>query len=124
VADRILGDGVLAVFQRHFPAPYQGRKKPAQQEPPDVYKPIVDWFAGGKSVVVNDETADVPGLLEVPGLAALVREHMDPPAEDLPAACELVLEGLHRSSLLAKDRSPDGVAYGDMLKRMFAGFGE
>ena len=42
--------------------------------------------------------------------------------EDLEAACELVLEGLHRSSLLAKDKSPDGVTYGDMLRDMLKEF--
>ena len=116
---------MLALFQRHFPAPYQGRRKQSQpQQAPDVYKPIVDWFAAGNAVLVNDETEEVADILDVPGLADLVREHMAPPKEDLAAACELVLEGLHRSSLLAKDRSPDGVAYGDMLKGMFASFEE
>ena len=42
--------------------------------------------------------------------------------DQLHAGCEMVLEGLHQASLLSKDRSPDGVTYGDMLKRMFAGF--
>jgi magnesium chelatase subunit I len=119
VADRVLGEGVLAVFKRYFPAPYSGRKA---QETPDVYKPIVDWFAQGNTVVVQDEEDDVPGLANVPGLVDLVKKHMKPPPEDLTAACELVLEGLHRSSLLAKDSSPDGVTYGDMLKDMFQNF--
>ncbi|MHC4224332.1 MAG: magnesium chelatase [Planctomycetota bacterium] len=120
VADRILGDGVLAVFNRHFPPPYRDLR--SKQEAEDAYKPIVDWFAAGNSVVVNDETEEIPGLLEVPSLVALVKEHLKPSESDLGAACELVLEGLHRSALLAKDKSPDGVVYGDMLKGMFAGF--
>ena len=37
---------------------------------------------------------------------------------------DVVREGLHQASLLSKDRSTDGVTYGDMLKRMFAGFEE
>ena len=53
-----------------------------------------------------------------------MRKHLKPAKDDVTPACELVLEGLHRSSLLAKDKSPDGVTYGDMLKGMFAGFEE
>jgi magnesium chelatase subunit I len=122
VADRVLGEGVLAVFTKYFPAPYSGGRKAEEAEPPDAYKPIVDWFAQGNSVVVNDEEADVKGLAKVPGLVDLVKKHMQPADKDLESACELVLEGLHRSSLLAKESSPDGVAYGDMLKDMFKSF--
>jgi magnesium chelatase subunit I len=127
VAERILGQGVSAVFQRLFPAPYdttRHRREPGEREPEDVYKPIVDWFAQGHAVVVEDETEDADGLLGVPTLVDLVRQHLSIDASEIPAACELVLEGLHQASLLAKDRSEDGVAYGDMLKRMFAGFDE
>jgi magnesium chelatase subunit I len=127
VAERILGQGVSAVFQRLFPAPYdtsRRRRDGGENEPEDVYKPIVDWFAKGHAVVVQDETEEVEGLLEVPALVDLARRHAQPAEDELPAACELVLEGLHQASLLAKDRSEDGVTYGDMLKRMFAGFHE
>ena len=118
-----------AVFLRYFPQPYDTRKArrrgvtpDPEPEPEDVYKPIVDWFAAGGAVEVHDEAASVDGLLEVPTLADLAQRHLAPRPDELPAACELVLEGLHQASLLAKDRSPDGVTYGDMLKRMFAGF--
>ncbi|MGH7163563.1 MAG: magnesium chelatase [Planctomycetota bacterium] len=123
VADRILGDGVSAVFLRHFPPPYSGGRPKEGAEPEDVYKPVVDWFAAGNTVVVQDESDD-DAPRKVPTLEALVRARMRLPEEDVSAACELVLEGLHRASLLAKDRLDDGVAYGDMLKRMFAGFHE
>jgi magnesium chelatase subunit I len=124
VADRLLGDGVIARFRRSLPGPYDSRRKrrEGEPEPKDAYKPIVDWFAAGHTVAVNDEAEDVPGLLDVPGLAALAKTHLAPSADDLPAACELVLEGLHRSSLLAKERSPDGTTYGDMLTGMFRDF--
>ena len=118
VADRVLGDGALAVFKRHFPAPYaKGR------EAPDAYKSIVDWFAGGRGVVVTDESESIDAIRDVPTLVDLVTEHLAPPEEDVEAACELVLEGLHRSSLLAKDKSSDGVTYGDMLRDMLRDFG-
>ncbi|MGQ0612829.1 MAG: AAA family ATPase [Planctomycetaceae bacterium] len=122
VADRILGEGVAAVFARTFPPAYAASRGAKTKEPVDAYKPIVDWFAAGNTVLVQDETEEDGALLAVPGLADLARLHAKASEEDLPVACEIVLEGLHRASLLAKDRSPDGVAYGDMLKRMFAGF--
>ncbi len=119
VADRILGDGVLAVFLRHFPAPYRASRKKGAPVEEDAYKPIVDWFAKGNRVEVQDEDAAL-GLAKIPGLADLVRKHLKPADEDLEAGCELVLEGLHRSSLLAKEKG----SYGDMLKGMFEGFSE
>jgi magnesium chelatase subunit I len=139
VAERLLGQAAAAVFQRHFPAPYAegkreapaGRKREERAAPEgddrererDVYKPVVDWFAAGNSVVVRDEGEDDGVLLAVPQLATIVRRALPKVADaDLHAACELVLEGLHQASLLSKERSADGVAYGDMLKRMFAGF--
>ncbi|MFI5402027.1 MAG: AAA family ATPase [Planctomycetota bacterium] len=120
VADRILGDGVLAVFLRHFPAPYRASKKKSAPVEEDAYKPVVDWFAKGNRVEVQDEEEGARGLKDIPGLADLVKKHLKPADEDLEAGCELVLEGLHRSSLLAKEKGQ----YGDMLKRMFEGFGD
>jgi magnesium chelatase subunit I len=124
VGERILGQGVAAVFQRSFPKPYATDRKDKDDdpEPEDAYKPIVDWFAAGHTVVVEDEVEDHAALLGVPTLKDLARRHLHPTDEDLPAACELVLEGLHQASVLSKDRSTDGVTYGDMLKRMFAAF--
>jgi magnesium chelatase subunit I len=122
VSERLLGLAVQAVFARHFPAPYARGKKGEATEPEDVYKPIVDWFASGRTVLVQDEVEDDAQVLCVPTLPALARRHLSPPVEDLPAACELVLEGLHQASVLSKDRADGGVAYGDLLKRMFATF--
>ena len=124
IADRLLGEGVDAVFKRYFPAPYRAKRSAAQPEPEDVYKPIVDWFAGGRQVLVNDEEVEVTGITDVPKLKELARKHLDLAPEDLDAGCELILEGLHRSSLLAKEKSAGGFAYGDMLKGMFKGFDE
>ncbi|MDJ0975607.1 MAG: magnesium chelatase [Planctomycetota bacterium] len=127
VAERLLGQGVAAVFQRVFPAPYNPGRRGAESEPEDVYKPIVDWFAQGKTIAVSDEIDHAEALREIPSLEELVRTSMSASGyaleeRDVGPACELVLEGLHQASLLSKDRSLDGVTYGDMLKRMFAGF--
>ncbi|MHC4953687.1 MAG: magnesium chelatase [Planctomycetota bacterium] len=119
VADRVLGDGVAAVFARRFPAPYQGSNP--EKEEADFYKPIVDWFASGNMLSVNDEVETLDDLANVPGLSDLVDAHLDPDPEDAALGGELVLEGLHRASLLAKERSENGVHYTDMLKDMFRG---
>ena len=123
VADRVLGDGALAVFERHFPEPYR-KGKHVDEEAPDAYKPIVDWFAEPNMVVVDDENAETGSLRDVPGLVDLVRKHLTQEESEIDAGCELVLEGLHRSSLLAKTASPSGHTYGDMLADMFTGFSE
>ncbi|MDJ0521127.1 MAG: magnesium chelatase [Planctomycetota bacterium] len=126
VAERILGQGVQAVFQRYCPAPYDAVKAPEGAEADDVYKSIVDWFTEGNQIVVEDQGEDDGRLLAVPELTDVARTYLGTddrlPDGELPAACELVLEGLHQASLLSKDRSADGITYGDMLKRMFAGF--
>ncbi len=133
VAERLLGQGIKAVFERVFPPAYapgkaKGKAAPEGEEA-DAYKPIVDWFAEGNGLVLNDGRDDLDGLRAVPGLEELVRTHLSASPygfeeHELGTACELVLEGLHQSSVIAKDRSPDGVRYGDMLRRMFAGFEE
>jgi magnesium chelatase subunit I len=133
VAERLLGQGIKALFARVFPPAYAPGKptghKPGPEEEADAYKPIVDWFAEGNGLVLNDGRDDLEGLKSVPGLEELVRTHLTASSygfeeHELGTACELVLEGLHQSSVIAKDRSPDGVRYGDMLRRMFAGFEE
>lgn len=125
VAQRILGQGVKAVFERVFPAPYQGQG--SDKTPEDVYKPIVDWFAEGNTLLLHDAEDDRERLAAVPQLEELARTHLSASSygfdeADLPAACELVLEGLHQASVVAKERADGGVAYGDLLQRMFAGF--
>ncbi len=127
VAQRLLGQGVAAVFARRFPPPYDTKgaaRRPKDREPEDAYKPIVDWFAGGRSIVLEDEGEDAGALLAVPTLADLVRRHLTQDETEVAAGAELVLEGLHQASLLAKDRLDGAVSYGDMLQRMFAGFEE
>jgi len=58
----------------------------------------------------------------VPGLKALVREHLpEAGGGALSAAMELVLEGLHQSSLLAKEDLDRGVLYTDMLGALYEG---
>jgi hypothetical protein len=90
------------------------------------YRSIVNFFAQGKRVEVNDLAPDaktLTALREVVGLEELAKKHVPlaKPELELAAAMEFVLEGLHQSRLLAKDDLDGGVGYRDMLGSMFEG---
>ena len=140
VARALLGRGVKAVFQQRFPDAFKPRRARGRgaQPPPDEgeaqaaseYRPVLEWFSGGgHSVRIGD---DMPAkdyaltLSQVKGLGALAAKYLEPrDAEEHGVAMELVLEGLHQSSMLSRERN-DGAAteYKDMLKSMLSGLGE
>ena len=125
VARHLIGKAVKSLFARTFPDAYKTRgKDPSTNQ---VYKPIVEWFAAGKTVEISDESsaaAFYDGLRGVQGLETLAAKHlkaMEP--TELGPAMEFVLEGLHQHSILSRERvDGGGVAYKDMLKSMFSGF--
>ncbi len=126
VARHLIGKAVKALFARRFPDAYKTRGKDASTN--QVYRPIVEWFAGGHTVEVSDETTAqefYDTLRLVNGLEPLAQKHLEAtgPAE-LGPAMEFVLEGLHQHSILSRERTDGGgVSYRDMLKSMFSGFG-
>jgi magnesium chelatase subunit I len=124
VARHLIGRGVKAVFARRFPDAYKTRGKDASTNA--AYRPVVDWFAAGKTVEVSDEMpADQfhAALREVSGLEALAKAHLGAATpRSLGPAMEFVLEGLHQHSILSRERVDLGqISYGDMLKSMFSG---
>jgi len=125
VARHLIGKAVKALFARTFPDAYKTRGKDASTN--QVYKPIVEWFAAGKTVEISDESSALDfheGLRAITGLEPLAAKHLHAlePAE-LGPAMEFVLEGLHQHSILSRERvDGGGVAYKDMLKSMFSGF--
>jgi len=132
VARRILGQAVQAAFKRSFPDAYaakpaKGRARPGpgtKDAPLDgtVYKPVLDWFAGGGRVELNDAmpAEDYARVLSrVPGLREIAETHLKPGPGELPLAMEFVLEGLHQNSLIAREDLESAVSYKDMLKTMF-----
>ncbi len=140
VAKRIIGQAVQQVFGRMFPDAYKSRtsqpKRPAAREAKgsrdtvddgSPYKGIIDWFAAGNTVEINDRMTSAEyaaALGRVPGLRELTREHARPAGDDeLHAAMELVLEGLYHHSLVAREDLESGVSYKDMLKAMAQSFG-
>jgi magnesium chelatase subunit I len=123
VARVLIGKSIKAVFDRHFPDAYQAGDKPGSGE--GEYKPVIDWFQNGRSLDVSDEMSDSElekKLREVPALAALAQKYLGAKTTgELAAGMELILEGLHQASLLAKHELPGGAggrSYRDMFEDM------
>jgi magnesium chelatase subunit I len=136
VARRILGQAVQAAFKRSFPDAYaskpartKGRPGPGTKDAPldgTVYKPVLDWFAGGGRVELTDSMPAeeyARALSRVPGLREIAETHLKPTEGELGLAMEFVLEGLHQNSLIAREDLESAVSYKDMLKTMFESMG-
>ncbi|MCA8916790.1 MAG: magnesium chelatase [Planctomycetes bacterium] len=130
VATTIIGAAVRSTFEKYFPGVYAtraraGRTKreavPQREEGP--YKPVIDYFAKGKRLELTDESADAEfgkQVKGVPELEKLTKEYLkDLKGGELAVGMEFVLEGLHQSSLLAKEDIDRGVLYCDMLGAMY-----
>ncbi len=132
VARRILGQAVQAAFKRSFPDAYaakpargRARQGPGTKDAPlddSVYRPVLEWFAKGHTVEINDamSSADYArALASVPGLREIAEKHLRPAEDEAALAMEFVLEGLHQNSLIAREDLESAVSYKDMLKTMF-----
>ena len=134
VARHLVGTACRIVFDRYFPDVIQeGREENRERRQSgrpgpvgdDRYKPILDWFARGDSLELADSMHDEEyrdALASVPGLEELARTFLeDDSSAVLAAGMELVLEGLHQHSLLAKEDMATGTTYSDMLGIMLEG---
>ncbi len=132
VARRVLGAAVRRIFESRFPPVHgkgRGRGRPGKEppaEPDDArYRSVVRWFAAGNTLDVEDGTSEAAhraSLESVDGLLDLVREHGAPrDAAEESLLMELVLEGLHQHSVIARDDLDGRVSFKDMLKEMLAG---
>jgi magnesium chelatase subunit I len=123
VARHVMGRAVKAVFDRHFPDAYKPGEEPGAGE--GEFQPIVSWFQGGKAIELSDALPDAELLRKlsvIPKLEDLARKYLKTatPAETA-AGMEFVLEGLHQSSLLAKDEIAGGRVFRDMFEDMVRG---
>ena len=118
VSKALIGKAIKAVFDRSLPDAYAADDGPGQAE----FKPVLEWFGGGRALDLSDELGDAQleeRLAAIPALAELAGRHLEARAGDeLAAAMEFVLEGLHQSSLLAKDELSGGRTYRDMFEEM------
>ena len=135
VARHVLGKAVREVFLRKFPPVHakskrkrgfdaeEGAAAPGTSNPASVYEPIVHWFSAGHTLELSDDTAfaeHVAALRSVDGLEDCTRRHAKPDNDgELAGAMELVLDGLHQCSMLAKEDADAGVGYRDMIGAMF-----
>ena len=129
VARHLIGKAVKALFGRNFPDAFKTNSRGRAKDPAaaETYKPVVEWFAGGRGVEISDESSAkelYDELRSVQGLETLATKHLEVKRmEELGPAMEFVLEGLHQNSILSRSRvDGGGTAYGDMLKSMFSGF--
>ncbi len=121
VSKHLIGKAVKEVFARYFPDAYKAKEK--NEGAPSEYDPIFRWFATGKRVEIADDLPTrefASRLRQVAGLEDLPKRHL--PIKDpleLPTAMEFVLEALHQSSILAKERTDtSALAYTDMFSTM------
>lgn len=137
VGRRILGLGLKATFDRFFPDALRANapKRPAPKTPAGaepsfvgdagVFKSVVDWFGGGRSVETTDAGSPEEfrkALDQVPGLQKLAREFLpDLTDNEVSVGMEFVLEGLHQNSVLARSRVDERTVYSDMVRSMFEG---
>jgi magnesium chelatase subunit I len=118
VARHLLNKAVKAVFDERFPDAYATGAGSAEGE----FKPVLEHFQGGRSLDVADDLADedlYARLSDGPALEAVAVEYLRTEGwRRAGAALEFVLDGLHASSLLAKDEVVGGRAYRDMFEDM------
>jgi magnesium chelatase subunit I len=136
VARHILGKAVRDVFLSLYPAVHpKGRRRSTGEDegprpsavpaPPEAkaYTSVVQWFASGNTLSLSDETPfdeHVAALRRVSGLEECVRSVARPASPgELALHMELVLDGLHQCSMLAKEDADHGVGYRDMIGAMF-----
>jgi magnesium chelatase subunit I len=124
VARHLIGKGLKSLFDRLLPeVGGEGKEDDAAF---GVFKPLLDYFSKGKTVEIGDDLPDAAVLQKlraVPALEQLAVKHVpiaDP--ADLPAAMELVLEGLHQAKMIGKDPTDSGARYYDMLGDMIETF--
>jgi magnesium chelatase subunit I len=138
VARHILGKAVREVFLRNFPGVHpKGKRRRVFEDDGDedprvvaptaptsrVYEPVVQWFSSGNTLDLADDTPfdeHLAALRTVPGLEECARAHVKVgTAGELAGVMELILDGLHQCSMLAKEDAETGVGYRDMLGAMF-----
>jgi magnesium chelatase subunit I len=135
VARHVLGKAVREVFQRRFPPVHAKSKRkrgfdpeageperPEAGSPTRVYEPIIHWFSAGRTLELSDQTGfaeHLGALRSVDGLEECARRAGPDDDGELAGLMELVLDGLHQCSMLAKQDADSRVGYRDMIGAMF-----
>ncbi len=133
VARYLIGKAVKSAFEDRLPEVHPRRKRRSSEEGavPEAaspYRPVIDWFSRGTRLELGDTMnaeEHLAVLREVPGLEDLARKHLAvSEGPELGAAMEFILEGLHQSSVLAKEELEGRRVFLDMFQTMFSGLEE
>jgi len=122
VALSLIGQAIDAIFGHYFPDPDDKEDGRPQ------YRDILDWFADGHSVdleqeMSNDTYADT--LTQIDGLADIVADYTAPESDDERLVMmEFVLEALHQNSLVGKELGDGVQSYDDIMGSMLSSFGD
>jgi len=125
VARLLIGRAILKVFADYFPDP-KGKER-------EVYGEILDWFAQGNTLMLDPEISDQDfkkHLDSVTGLQAFLKTDLSKrekplvPARQSWIIKELILEGLHQTSMLGKEQQTYSDMMGSMLGSLESDAGE
>jgi magnesium chelatase subunit I len=117
VTRQIIGTAVKQVFDEHFPAVGRALGSGGEEDR-GTYAGIVQWFADGNTIELDDQqpfAEYAAELARVPGLMELAADHGDR-AETRTLAAEMILEGLHQHVKLAREDLDSRVSYKEVVK--------
>ena len=126
LAVNLIGDAVKNRFENIFPSPQRHRKQDEQPGPEDsIYEPVQDYFSSGRHLELSDEMTGAEyrkTLDQIVGLKKIAEKYYHPENEsETYLAMELILEGLHRSNVIAKESPDNKFIYADMLENILRG---
>ncbi len=123
VAQHLIGKALKAVFDEVAPGPSRIEKSSKQDM--DRFDRVLAHFQDGGFVDLADDLANAEllrRLTAVGGLRELTVELLHPEGdEELAAAMEFVLEGLHQNAMVAREQLLDGRVYRDSFDEMVRG---
>ncbi len=123
LAVNLIGDAVGKSFAERFPSPKQPRRASPESRPlENIYEPVIDFFSTGRKLELSDEMSYEQyksTLDQIVGLKAIAQKYFDPQNErETYLAMEFILDGLHRSNVIAKESPDNRFVYTDMLQNI------
>ncbi len=122
IAVNLIGEATKKIFNAHFPQPRKIKAGADQRPQENLYEAVTDFFSTGKRLELSDEMPYKEykaALLQIAGLKEIAKAHYATEDErGVILAMELILEGLHKHNLIAKESPDNKFIYVDMLENM------
>jgi len=123
VAVNLIGEAVKRTFLKFFPKPRKDAPEMSgKTQSGNVYEPVIDYFSSGRRLELSDEQPYDDyrrALLEISGLDKLITNYYKVEEErEKLLAMELVLEGLHKFNIIAKESPDNRFIYADMIQNI------